>query len=297
MSAPNSEPLRKQERAILLSFLLDLAGFLPTIVIAVFSGSILLMSDLLAYGRGLFTTFMGWQILRSIRLGRIQGYDYGTDKIQAFAGVIGSALYLGTLGLFAIWAIGRLFEPSEPNYTFILLGVLFQSIDGASSAWLWQRNKRMAQLEFSPVMEMQWRANRADALLSFAVVIGLSVTLLLRDLPWAVYLDPILALCFITYVGLSFLPILANGVNDLLDKTLQEDLQLRIDRRLAEHFDDFDAFHGVRSRRAGGRIFIEIALGFDSETTMEAAQNTVRQLCEKLERDIPGSEVRVVLMP
>lgn len=291
------DTLRKQERSIFLGFLLELAGFLPAAAVAVLSGSMLLMSDLPAYARSIFTTFMGWQILRVIRLGRLQGYDYGTDKIQALGGIVGSMLYLGTLGLFAAWAIGRLFEPGELHPTFTLLGVLFQSIDFAVSAWLWRYNLKLSRLEFSPVMEMQWRSYRADALLSLAVVIGLLLTLLLDDFAWSVYLDPILALIFIAYVGLSFLPVLARGFNDLLDKTLQEDLQLRIDRRLAEHFDDYSAFHGVRSRRAGGRIFIELALSFDRDATMATVLETVGQLREKLERDIPGSEVRVVLMP
>lgn len=296
MSAPNSEPLRKQERSILLGFLLELTGFVPAITIAVLSGSILLMSDLPTYARGIFTTFMGWQILRSIRRGRIHSYDYGTDKIQAFAGVVGSMLYLATLGLFAAGAIGRLFEPSELHTTFTLLGALLQLVDGVITGSLWRHNLKLSRLQFSPVMEMQWRTYRADTLLSFAVVVGLSMTLLLRDLPWSVYLDPILALVFVAYVGLSFLPVLAKGIDDLLDKTLQEDLQLLIDRRLAEHFDDYETFHSVRSRRAGGRIFIEIALGFDPDATMATVINAVKQLSEKLESDIPGSEVRVVLI-
>ena len=114
---------------------------------------------------------------------------------------------------------------------------------------------------------------------------SLALTLLLDGFSWSVYLDPILALIFIAYVGLSFLPVLANDLNDLLDKTLREDLQLRIDRRLAEHFNDYTAFHGVRSRRAGGRIFIDLALSFDPDTPTASTLDTVRQLREKLERD------------
>jgi len=297
MSDPHGDPLRKQERAIFLSFLLALGGFLPTALVAVFSGSILLMSDLPAYARGLFTTFMGWEVLRSIRRGRIHGYDYGTDKIQSLAAIVGSLLYLGTLGLFGAWAIGRLFAPAELDPTFTFFGLLIQLVDCAVSAWLWRLHRNLARLQVSPVMEMQWRAYRGDTLLSLALAISLALTLLLDGFSWSVYLDPILALIFIAYVGLSFLPVLANDLNDLLDKTLREDLQLRINRRLAEHFNDYTAFHGVRSRRAGGRIFIDLALSFDPDTPTASTLDTVRQLREKLEGDIPGSEVRVVLIP
>lgn len=128
------------------------------------------------------------------------------------------------------------------------------------------------------------------------MLLGLLLNLLLHDQPWSIYLDPAFAVLFILYCGASFVPSLVGGVTEPLDKTLQEDLQLRIDRWLAEHFTGYSGFHGVRSRRAGGAIFIEVASSFDPDQRVGEAVATSERLRQGIERDIPGSEVRVVLM-
>ena len=147
------------------------------------------------------------------------------------------------------------------------------------------------------MLEMQWQSARADALASLAVFASLGLTLILFQYSWATYLDPFFSLVYIGYAGVSFLPGLMDGIRELSDKSLQEDLQLRIDRRLAENFHGYSAFHGVRSRRSGGRVFIEVALSFPSGQSVAAALETVERLRRGMESDIPGSEVRVALLP
>ena len=100
-----------------------------------------------------------------------------------------------------------------------------------------------------------------------------------------------------SYAAGSFVPVIAAGINEILDKTLQENVQLQIDRRLAEHFDGYEGFHGVRSRRAGGKVFVEIGLSFDGDLPVRDAAKTVASLCRGIEADIPGCEARVVLIP
>ena len=58
---------------------------------------------------------------------------------------------------------------------------------------------------------------------------------------------------------------LSTSCYDLLDGTLEEGDQLKITRELVTHFDRYDMLYGVRSRRSGNRIFIDIFLGFDPD--------------------------------
>lgn len=95
----------------------------------------------------------------------------------------------------------------------------------------------------------------------------------------------------------TFFPGLTSGINELLDKTLQEDLQFHIVRQLAQMYAGYEAFHSVRSRRAGGRIFIEIGLSFRPDKTVAEAMETINRLRDGIEKEIPGSEVRVALLP
>jgi ferrous-iron efflux pump FieF len=296
-TSTDSDILRKQEQAVLLSLLLAVSFFIPNLAVALLSGSVLLLSDILDYGRVIISSLLSWRILLAIRQGKTQQFDYGAGKLQTLGGMVGAILYVTTLLFMAGISVRHLLYPVELVQTFTILGALFQLGGFAVSGWLWMRKRRLARAAFSPVMEMQWRASRAGALSCLAIFLGLVLTLAMRRFSWSVYLDPLCALIFIIYAGVSFLPIMAEGINELLDKTLQEDLQLRIDRRLAENFNDYAEFHGVRSRRSGGRIFIEIALSFPNEQPVGKAVETVEQLRQGIESDIPGSQVRVALLP
>ena len=301
MNPPSSdgvrETLRRQERARLLNLGLAVVFCVPAVAVAVLSGSLLLFSDLLDHAQEFVSGIIGWNILRTIRMGRAQGFDYGTGKLQTLGGMVGSGIYVTALLIMAGASLRRLVDPAVLNPTYTAAGALLQMAGFAVDSWLWRRNRRIAREAFSPVMESLWRANRADALSCVAVLLGLGLTLTLRRFPWAVYVDPLCALAFVAYAGTSFLPVLAEWLSEMLDKTLREDLQLRIDRRLAENYDAYAGFHGVRSRRSAGRIFIEIALSFPPEQSVAEATRTIERLRRGIESDIPGSEVRVSVRP
>lgn len=293
----DNDILHKQEKSVFVILVLALMWCVPNLSIALLSGSLVLLSDIPDNFRFIFTTLVGWRILRSIRLGRLQGYDYGTDKVQIFGGLVCAAAYIAALFLIAGFAISRIIRPASMDDTFTAVGAAFQLILFFVMGWFWLKNKALARKQYSPVMEMQWRTNRADALASLVCFTSVTLWLILKEWAWAAYIDPLFALVFSCYAITSFVPNLVVGVNDMLDKTLQEELQLKIDRSLAEHFDDYEGFHGVRSRRAGGRVFIEVALSFAPERQIREVSRTVASLRERIEQDVPGSEARIVLVP
>ena len=291
----NPDVLRQQEKALFVGLLLALVVCAPIVAVALRSGSMLLLSDLPDYARSIFTNFIGWRILRSIRLGRLQAFDYGTEKLQTLGGIVGSLTYVAALFVLAGFSISRFIHPDPMDETFAGIGAALQFAEFVVMAWFWHRNLALARVQYSSVMEMQWRTNRADALAALAVFSAVALTLVLRDFAWSVYIDPLLALVFVSYAVASFVPVIAAGVNEMLDKRLQENVQLQIDRRLVEYFDGYSGFHGVRSRRAGGKVFVEIALSFDGDQLVRDAVCTADSLCRSVEADIPGCEARVVL--
>ena len=293
----NQDILQQQEKAVFWGLMLALLACIPTVAVAWRSGSMLLLSDLPDYARSIFTNFIGWRILRSIRLGKLHGFDYGTEKIQTLGGIVGSVTYVAALFILAGLSISRFVDPEPLDENFAAIGAALQFTEFVIMGWLWHKTKMLAQQKHSGIMEMQWRANRADALAALVIFIAVVLTLSLREYAWSVYVDPLLALVFVSYATASFIPLLAAGVNDILDKTLQEDLQLQIDRRLAEFYDGYAGFHGVRSRRAGGKVLIEIALSFSPDQLVGDAARTATGLCQGIQADIPDCEVRVVLMP
>ncbi len=296
-SSKRDDILLRQERSVRLLLLLALIWALPCLLLAIFSDSLLLLSDVPDNARFILSSFMTWRVLRSIRLGQLHGFDYGTGKVEVLGSFLSSIAYILTLLILAGFTVHRLMNPTPLDDTFTPIAAGTNLLIFFISGWFWHRNKALAAEQPSPLMEMQWRSDRADALSTLVVVIALILWLLLKQHDWAVFIDPICALIFITYAIVSFLPVIKSGLNDILDKTLQEDLQLIIDKRLIEFFHQFDNFHGVRSRRTGDRTFIEVALSFAPEQQMSEVSDTVSKLCKSIEQDLVNSEVRVVLIP
>ncbi|MFA5331810.1 MAG: hypothetical protein WC342_05480 [Methanoregula sp.] len=47
---------------------------------------------------------------------------------------------------------------------------------------------------------------------------------------------------------------------DLLDQTIDDELELVVVKELADHFASYEQIHGVKSRQSGGNISIDIFL-------------------------------------
>ncbi len=52
--------------------------------------------------------------------------------------------------------------------------------------------------------------------------------------------------------------------------------------------------HGLRSRRSGGNIYIEIFLEFDGEMKMCEVQEVIDRITRSLEANIPRSSVNII---
>ena len=66
-------------------------------------------------------------------------------------------------------------------------------------------------------------------------------------------------------------------------------------QELTGYFDEYVALHGIRSRRSGSIIYIEIFLEFDGERKIADVQKVIDSMKDKLEWRIPGS--RVIISP
>lgn len=284
----------QQEKAVRLNLLLDVGLFIPVLTVAVLANSMLLLTDFFEYAKWIFGSLVSLLILRRIRQGRTEAYEYGTEKIEVLGGAFVACLMLVGMVVMTGVIIGRIIRPEEVVPGFGLLGMLVHLAGTGMNGWLWFRNKRIAEETGGPILDATWRAHRADTFVSIAIIVSLGLTLSLRQYHWAVYIDPICALAALLYPAGAFVSMLRRSLDELTDKTLEETVQMQILKHLAECFDGYESFHGIRTRRAGRRSFVEIRLGFHADRSVGEMMDTVHHLKTGLESDIPGVEVTVV---
>jgi cation diffusion facilitator family transporter len=238
--------------------------------------------------------YFSWLTLRKIRKGQNDAFEYGMGKLENMASLLIVGTMAAGVAVMAYASIGRLLAPRPVDH--LGLGILVVTASAVSNFTLWQKSRKIARSHPtpSPLMESHWRLTRNKFLANGSVLASLLAAAGFRSWGFALYIDPVASLLLCLFIVYSARSILSSSLSDLLDRTLDESLQLVILRQLSEFYDDYVHFHGVRSRRSGKDIFIEIFLEFDGEQKMARVQETVGRMVERIESHIAGSHVVVV---
>jgi cation diffusion facilitator family transporter len=286
--------LETKKKTILTSLIVDLVLWIPDIIAAVLSGSIVLFADAVKCGNEILATFFAYLTLRKMAKGGAGIYDYGMGKLETLTSILtGTVMFVSLLLVFAV-AMYRIVTPAGLVHEGAYLGIFLMIIGVVTNSWLWRKNYRLFKIDPSPIIDSQWRLFRAKAFSDFSVLLSLIASLAFMHYAWSLYIDPFASFIIAGFLFFSGYRVITSSLPDLLDKTLDEELQIVIVRHLAEFFDDYTALHGVRSRRSGSNVYIEIFLEFDGEKKMCEVQGTIDRIRTSLEKNIPRCSVSIV---
>jgi cation diffusion facilitator family transporter len=280
---------RSKERYVFLAFLVGVVNFSLKLASTIIGNSATQFTDLLRNAGDTFACLLTWLTVRRIRAGKLLRYDYGFGKLENAASLLVAGMMFITLIVSLYTAFDRFHHPVVVHRVEFGFFVAVYAV--AISAFIWRRTYMRTKLDGSPVLESQWHLFRAKTMANFCVVLSLGLSMQLKNHPWALYIDPIASLILAGFLVYSIYSIASVNVSDLLDRALDESLQLVIMRELAAYFEDYVAFHGLRSRRAAKHIYIDIFLEFDGSRSMGEVQKVIDSMRRSLEQKIPGSHV------
>lgn len=288
--------IKKQLSIIKINLIVDLLACVPVLVIAFLSNSLVLISDLFDYIFTITTSAIAFIILKKSLKNNSIDYNYGIGKMESLSALITGSVMLIALMYFLYEAVTRIFETSELNFLFVAFGISVHTIAIGVDLYLWKKAYVLDKASKSPLMEAQWKVNLTNGLGSFAVVIALLLTYFFKDKYWSQYIDPVFAAIIILITGKSFLFLIKRALNDLLDKTIDEENQLIIIKTLSDYEDGYKRLYDIKSRKSGNKIFIEISLGFDPQNKIGEAMDISGRIKERLEYDIRESSVKIIIL-
>lgn len=278
------QSIRKNFLTASLSFVLKIAG-------TSIANSVTLFSDLLRSGVDAFALLLSWLTMRRIATGKALAYDYGYGKLENASSLLVALTMLVSLVVALYGTVVRFREPVLVDR--IGLGFFVALWSAGANAWSWRRTFLLAQRENSSILESQWHNQRTKTMANLCVVASLGLSMTFKGQAWSAYIDPFFSLVLSGFLAYAIYSIVSMNVSDLLDRALDESLQLVILRELAAYFDDYVAFHGVRSRRSGKSVYIDLFLEFEGSRTMAEVQKTIEAIKANLENKIPGSQVTI----
>jgi ferrous-iron efflux pump FieF len=285
---------KERERELFLNLLAGTAPAIPKFIAAFLSGSVTLFTSGTKTINEATAILVAWIIARRIARGDHSTYDYGMGKFENLARIVTGGLILVSLIILVIAASWRIFFPAVLGSEWAWVGVLIAFIMIGVDSYIGIRDYRIAVREPSPIMDSQWRLFRLKAFANLVVVLTLILAILCSGYPWAVYIDPVASFLVMAILLYSGFTMIASSLPDLLDQTLDEELQLVVVRELADHFHNYEQIHGVKSRRSGGNIYIDIFLEFKGDLKVRDVQDTMDRIKQSLENQIPKSFVTII---
>lgn len=206
-------------------------------------------------------------------------HPYGHEKAEALSGVIQAVI----IAIGGFWLVGRGFwyllrpEPVKNPEAGVTVAVFCVAVSIALVTYLRHEARETRSL-----------ALRADA---FHYVTDIATNLVAgfalvgyRLLGW-LWLDPVASIVIAVYIIVSAIRILRDAAEELLDRGLPREAEDEVKGMLKGFAPEVRGYRAFRSRRAGGKAFIEFRLlvdrGASFERSHEITESAIRRIRER----------------
>ncbi|MEP9380242.1 cation diffusion facilitator family transporter [Aquabacter sp. CN5-332] len=266
------------------------------ILAATLTNSAAVLTDLLATSFDLTSLTACWLVLRIAHKSKAERFAYGLGKLENLAELMIAVLQIILVIIATARAVMGLLHPEPVSGAGF--GLVVTAVAVAGNLYLNRKARRLARESRSPVLAAQARVHVVSACSSGAVFCVTVVTSTFHSVEWISYLDPIASFVVIGFMIFNIYEMLTNSLGSLLDQAIGEAGQLRILKALTRRFDDFEELGDIRTRSHGGRMMVELHLGFDPEWSVARARAAVADLTAAVKEEFMqvGDDVDVAVV-
>ncbi|HRK58364.1 MAG TPA: cation diffusion facilitator family transporter [Candidatus Kapabacteria bacterium] len=225
-------------------------------------------------------------------------FNYGYGKYESLA-ILSSSVLLTVIGIYVtIEAVNTFGNPTETNNFWFLAVYSFLCFILIRTITL--HMKKAAANHQIPVLYFDADLWEADSWMELAVSVNLIIGGILHAYGYdaiARYLDSGSAIALLAYTVSIPLRHGKNALDQILDKTLPENVQMDILSSIIARFDSFCEFKAVHTRQSGRDIFIEIDLILPFDWTLEQSRELEKNIAHDLKEKYPTSIMRLYAQP
>lgn len=290
MSPPDH--IQERYRTMFIAVCSELVAFGFSLVAALLADSLTLWANCLRIGLELPASFFALYVTHRIRHAKTGKFDYGLGKWEDLAALINVPVMVAALGFLAFRAVQTFQHPHPVTGTGF--GFVTLLVFGGFNLVLLRRFYHLHRAASTPVIHAQFVLYRNAAAASLLSLLALFGTWISGAHPAAAYFD-ILGAAILGGLMIHGMTVLVrHSLSALLDETVEESLQLRIQQGLETHAHHYQKFHRIRSRRSGNQVFVEVFIEFEARLPANELIGRSSEIKKQIEESIPGSEVWVV---
>jgi len=286
--------LVKEQRVALVQFLNELINLTVLLVLVMMSRSLILMTGAVGSVSLLIQAWVVFAISKRLVKNESYEYDYGMGKFESFGGFIANLLML--IGLAAVFcsSVIVLFNPVGPS-EILLWAIIIKVIGTGIDIYLFVTQRKINKMASSRLIDAEDHVIRKNLAFDFIALFAIAVLYIFRAVPVFAYLELVLCIVYSVIMIIKLVHPLKQCAYDLLDKTLDEDIQLKIMKAMAAGNDLYESFETTRTRSSIQRIYVDLLIGFNKDKTYVEITETLKKLDELIKAEIPNSVVSIVL--
>ena len=291
--------LQHQKTSVaLLSVLSNTFLVVGKIVIGLMINSVAIISEAIHSGMDLLAAIIAFIAVQISGKPADRSHPFGHGKAENLSGAVEALLIFTAAGWIIYESILKLIHPRHIDEPAWGIGIMF-----VSSALNWIVSHLLfvvSNKTESIALEADAWHLRTDVWTSIGVMFGLGIIwmgdrfLPTVNLNWV---DPVAALMVAVMILKAAYDLTIKSVRDLLDAGLEpcEEEQLRI--LIASHDLQIRGFHNLRTRKSGGRRFIEFHILVNPAMSVNRSHELTDELVVKIREIMPASLVTIHVEP
>lgn len=277
------------------ALLIAIIAMVLKIAMAVVSDSMTMYTSALKNGIEIATLLVAWLAIRKVIKGADEDYNYGYGKLENVSSIIISIAMMIVFVVIVYHAIERIDHPVQQDLLISIINVVIMLAITAEGIWSWNHTAHLVKHNNSPTISSQFEFLKARTLFDASVTVLLIIDVVVEDSHYLNdYMDPVASILLAAYLVVLAYRILTSSMRDLLDRTVEESVQITILRELAAHFEHYSQFLNIKSRKSGAFVYIEIFLEFERDRQIGEIQKVADSLKTSLEHKIKNSTVVIV---
>lgn len=284
-----------REKAVFAAFIFDVILLPLALFIALKSGSLTMLAEVI---RGIFlvsVAVLSWFTLRRIHRQQLGGYDFGLGKMEQVLSFLVALALCASIAF--VWYKSLTQQAAIPHeiaaWKFLAVGMTFMNFF-ANAAPLPPLYKALKTGK-SVLVLTQFRTKVAKSIGSAISTVCVAINQLSSDPGLSLWADRA-GIFIVTLVTLhAAYELMKSSIPDILDRTLPEDHQVKINQVLARHYHDFESLSWCRSRQSGSDIEVHVGLGFGPAMPFGRVAEIAKAVMKDIEDSVPGS--RAIVTP
>lgn len=274
---------KNQERLSFGQFFAELPNFIAVLVSAIVSRSLITVVDLLdSFGnllRSCMTALLSKKLAKDLKF----EYNYGAGKLEALSSLMcEGVVFFGLLSTVG-FSVYEIFYPSRPSDLLIAV-VGLKVINVSFDTFFFIGQRRIVKNHHSAVSKTNLAAATASLLFDSVTLVSLLTVWLLRNNSVGQYISPVISIVIALYLMLGCVKRSRQALDEITDKTLPEEMQLKILSALTPFYDRYDQLISINSHRSGDCVYVDLLISFDKDVTFEQ----IVKLRQDVAKDLNG---------